>query len=412
MTLETHNWSSSAHQELHKIVKDEIFPIVNLVDARVQNFEIHFLKEAAKFVGDFKSLAKDADESLAKHKALELEIKRLLRTVVSQDFMSVVQKASVVDTSNLQTELEQPSPTPVADPSRTLAKYQADQNHFTRLRCRSLTKNEGKTSYEGELGNQPLFLLTAPNVQALLLSDEELMDESEDEESTALYANLKSEIEGFHGATYKVHKVTEAAFNTYEKLRVKFQARYGKDAKIILGSLKVIQDVVKEGPALNKKVIEANESYTKNLTNLTELLSLIKSFDFEGLNSSVESLRASPLKQDEHLSECAKSSTSMAWNLGPRLIRENDDIETQETKMEKEPEKVTTEEVPTRPTRAFPISTTRPITRSNSEVVIDITPPEPQVTQREWKGIAIGDESPKKPMHVSTIVRQDPDKPI
>nr|GFB44532.1 hypothetical protein [Tanacetum cinerariifolium] len=29
MTIETHNWSSSAHQELHKIVRDEIFPIVN-----------------------------------------------------------------------------------------------------------------------------------------------------------------------------------------------------------------------------------------------------------------------------------------------------------------------------------------------------------------------------------------------
>nr|GEW48567.1 hypothetical protein [Tanacetum cinerariifolium] len=63
MTLETHNWSSSAHQELHKIIKDEISPIVNQVDARVQNFEIQFLKEAAKFVRDFKSLAKEADES-------------------------------------------------------------------------------------------------------------------------------------------------------------------------------------------------------------------------------------------------------------------------------------------------------------------------------------------------------------
>nr|GEY92885.1 integrase, catalytic region, zinc finger, CCHC-type, peptidase aspartic, catalytic [Tanacetum cinerariifolium] len=102
MTLETHNWSSSAYQELHKIIKDENFPIVNQADARVQNFEIQFLKEAAKFVEDFKSLAKEADESLAKHKALELEIKRLLRAVVSQDIMSVVQNDSVVDTSNLQ----------------------------------------------------------------------------------------------------------------------------------------------------------------------------------------------------------------------------------------------------------------------------------------------------------------------
>nr|GEW78539.1 retrovirus-related Pol polyprotein from transposon TNT 1-94 [Tanacetum cinerariifolium] len=48
-----------------------------------------FLKEAAKFVGDFKSLAKEADESLAKHKALELEIKRLLRAVFCHDIMSV-----------------------------------------------------------------------------------------------------------------------------------------------------------------------------------------------------------------------------------------------------------------------------------------------------------------------------------
>nr|GEZ34097.1 ribonuclease H-like domain-containing protein [Tanacetum cinerariifolium] len=68
MTIETHNWASSAHQEFHKIVREEIFPIV--------------LKEAAKFVGDFKSLAKEADASLAKHKILELEIKRLLKAVL------------------------------------------------------------------------------------------------------------------------------------------------------------------------------------------------------------------------------------------------------------------------------------------------------------------------------------------
>nr|GFC03531.1 hypothetical protein [Tanacetum cinerariifolium] len=63
------------HQVLH------VFPIVNQVDARLQNFEIQFLKEAAKFVRDFKSLAKEADSSLAKHKILELEIKRLLKAV-------------------------------------------------------------------------------------------------------------------------------------------------------------------------------------------------------------------------------------------------------------------------------------------------------------------------------------------
>ncbi|GJS85238.1 retrovirus-related pol polyprotein from transposon TNT 1-94 [Tanacetum coccineum] len=66
----------------------------------------NFLKEAAKFVRDFKSLAKEVDKSLAKHKALEFEIERLLRAVVSQDIMSIVQSNSGVDTSNLQTKLE------------------------------------------------------------------------------------------------------------------------------------------------------------------------------------------------------------------------------------------------------------------------------------------------------------------
>ncbi|GKC63344.1 hypothetical protein Tco_1095942, partial [Tanacetum coccineum] len=60
----------------------------------------------AKFVRDFKSLAKEADESLAKHKVLEYEIEHLLRAIVSQDLMSIVQSNSVVDTSNLLTKLD------------------------------------------------------------------------------------------------------------------------------------------------------------------------------------------------------------------------------------------------------------------------------------------------------------------
>nr|GEU56921.1 hypothetical protein [Tanacetum cinerariifolium] len=63
---------------------------------------------ARKFLIEVKStiVTLQHDESLAKHKALEWEIERLLRAVVSQDIMSVVQNNYVVDTSNLQTELE------------------------------------------------------------------------------------------------------------------------------------------------------------------------------------------------------------------------------------------------------------------------------------------------------------------
>nr|GFA82501.1 retrovirus-related Pol polyprotein from transposon TNT 1-94 [Tanacetum cinerariifolium] len=53
-----------------------------------------------------KFIYEEADASLAKHKILELEIERLLKAVVSQDIISVVQNAYVVDTSDLQTYLE------------------------------------------------------------------------------------------------------------------------------------------------------------------------------------------------------------------------------------------------------------------------------------------------------------------
>ncbi|GKB22255.1 hypothetical protein Tco_0856178 [Tanacetum coccineum] len=66
------NLSSSTHQEIHKIFKDEIVPIVNQVDSKV----------------------------------LEIKNERLLRAVFSQDIMSIVQNKSVVDTSDLHTELD------------------------------------------------------------------------------------------------------------------------------------------------------------------------------------------------------------------------------------------------------------------------------------------------------------------
>ncbi|GJT71185.1 hypothetical protein Tco_1030471 [Tanacetum coccineum] len=48
-----------------------------------------------------------ADESLATHKAFEFEIEHLLRAVASQElFWSILSSLSVVDTSNLQTELD------------------------------------------------------------------------------------------------------------------------------------------------------------------------------------------------------------------------------------------------------------------------------------------------------------------
>ncbi|GKB11409.1 hypothetical protein Tco_0845332, partial [Tanacetum coccineum] len=139
------------------------------------------------------------------------------------------------------------------------------------------------------------------------------------EEVVASYADLKSEIEGFHDSTYKAHKDIETGLDKYEKILTQFKNHTKKNVGQIFSSLKEIQDAIKEDDALNKKVIKSTEAYTKNSVNLTELLFLVKGFDFLGLKSFVESLQAAALKQDEHLARWVKSSTSMACSLGPRM---------------------------------------------------------------------------------------------
>nr|GEW84303.1 retrovirus-related Pol polyprotein from transposon TNT 1-94 [Tanacetum cinerariifolium] len=89
------------------VSKSISIPNDDILDDTTPSVARKFLnEEAAKFVGDFKSLANKADACLAKHKALELEIKHLLKVVVSQDIKNIVQKESIVDTSDLQTKLE------------------------------------------------------------------------------------------------------------------------------------------------------------------------------------------------------------------------------------------------------------------------------------------------------------------
>ncbi|GKD80856.1 hypothetical protein Tco_1347695, partial [Tanacetum coccineum] len=136
------------------------------------------------------------------------------------------------------------------------------------------------------------------------------------------YADLRASIEGYYEENIdhmdQSNKVIQAAMNSLDKNNI---AR-GDLLNALNGvteTLKAIQDAVKEDLVLNKKVIKATKAYTKNSTHLTELLTLIKNFDFQGFKSLVESLQATALSQDKHLDECGKSSTSIAWNLGPRM---------------------------------------------------------------------------------------------
>nr|GFB25995.1 hypothetical protein [Tanacetum cinerariifolium] len=70
----------------------------------------------------------------------------------------------------------------VAGLLRTGAEYQVDETQSTRLRYQTLTKNKGKTSSEAESGLETLQLTTLADIQAYLLSKDELVQESDKEE--------------------------------------------------------------------------------------------------------------------------------------------------------------------------------------------------------------------------------------
>ncbi|GJY61746.1 hypothetical protein Tco_0462403 [Tanacetum coccineum] len=65
-----------------------------------------------------------------------------------------------------------------------------------------------------------------------------------------------------------------------------------KGLNIITKLLKDINNAIKDDPAVNKKISEATETFTKISTNITE---------------------AHALKQEEELAAWAKSSTNMAY---------------------------------------------------------------------------------------------------
>nr|GEX57057.1 glyceraldehyde-3-phosphate dehydrogenase, cytosolic [Tanacetum cinerariifolium] len=117
---------------------------------------------------------------------------------------------------------------------------------------------------------------------------------------------VKASIEGYYEESVdhmeQTDKVSDAAINSLNKNSIArgdlLNALNG-----VTGTLKAIQYAVKENHVLNKKVIEATKAYTKIPTHLTELLTLIKNFNFQGLKSLVESLHATALSQDKHLAD-------------------------------------------------------------------------------------------------------------
>ncbi|GKC60978.1 retrovirus-related pol polyprotein from transposon TNT 1-94 [Tanacetum coccineum] len=96
MSLTTSTWSSHIHQEIQNVFKDEIVSIVNQIDVRVIHFEKEFLKEGTKFVQDYKSLAKEADESLGKIKIHQISKLSLNARKISLKHVSSKRKMNML----------------------------------------------------------------------------------------------------------------------------------------------------------------------------------------------------------------------------------------------------------------------------------------------------------------------------
>ncbi|GJX43823.1 hypothetical protein Tco_0260499, partial [Tanacetum coccineum] len=256
----------------------------------------------------------------------------------------------------------EPIHTPVADPSGTGPKYQVDETQSTRLRYQSLTKNKGKTSSEVEPDTEPLKLQTYANIQAFLLSDDELDKENDKEEVLAAGDGIDEDPQDdvevktpSPGPTQpdpshvqesasdssspdlkkfdntlplterqlikdQTDKLVEASISILNRSSTTVSDLY-KGLNVITELLKNINTAVKDDPATNQKINEATETFAKISSNITEVLSLVKGFDFSALLSAVKSLRYHAFKKEEASTAWMKSSTSMAWNLGSKMSK-------------------------------------------------------------------------------------------
>ncbi|GKC21287.1 hypothetical protein Tco_1023437 [Tanacetum coccineum] len=119
-----------------------------------------------KFVRDFKSLAKEAPESLAKHKALEYEIEHLLKAVISHDIMSIVQDtldplSQKLENENVELEFQGPKKDllhlSLGNLEPALGGHRLEE--CLNLKEKIITSSESECQPDSSRGNSNLFML-------------------------------------------------------------------------------------------------------------------------------------------------------------------------------------------------------------------------------------------------------------
>ncbi|GJV41767.1 hypothetical protein Tco_1420207, partial [Tanacetum coccineum] len=153
-------------------------------------------------------------------------------------------------------------------------------------------------------------------------------------EAVASYANLKLSLEDFIHTSFTKYEKTDTALRNFQQILNLFKTDHITSMRRILENIKEVHDAVKE------------------------------TFDFFGLKSLVESLKAVVDAQNDHLATWVKSSTSQSSS-APHAVcqqqhllllkEENDDMETE--KEETEGDKADKEQGSARASRAIIIST-------------------------------------------------------
>nr|GEZ62799.1 hypothetical protein [Tanacetum cinerariifolium] len=138
------------------------------------------------------------------------------------------------------------------------------------------------------------MILSYADVRAILISEDEAQESDE----------------GILGAD-QTDKLVEASMSSYEKSNTTITDLY-KGLEVITQLLKYIINSVKYDPVTNKKIEEASETLAKISTQTTEILSLVRSFDFSTLQSTIKNIQDHAFKQDEASAVWMKSSTNMA----------------------------------------------------------------------------------------------------
>nr|GEZ26953.1 hypothetical protein [Tanacetum cinerariifolium] len=109
-------------------------------------------------------------------------------------------------------------------------------------------------------------------------------------------------------------KLVKASMSSLKKSSTTINDLY-KGLEVITQLLKNITKYVKDDPATNKKIEEASKTLAKISTQTSEILSLVRSFNFSTLQSTVKNIQDHAFNQEEVSAAWMKSSTNMAWNL-------------------------------------------------------------------------------------------------